>query len=89
MRVHRWIFLFAVVAVALLAVAGRAADTTIHVGMIPDAGATQVAVDQKKPLADYLQRTLGQPVQLVIPANYNATVEALGNDSWILPISVG
>ena len=44
-------FLFTAVAVALLTIVGRAADTTIHVGMIPDAGATQVAVDQKKPLA--------------------------------------
>ena len=82
MRVHRWIFLFAVVAVVAVADRpGRAADTTIHVGMIPDAGATQVAVDQKKPLGDYLQAALGQPVQLVIPTNYNATVEALGNGS--------
>jgi len=49
--------------------------------MIPDAGATQVSVDQKKPLKDYLQSALGQPVELVIPTNYNATVEALGNGS--------
>ena len=84
MRAHRWISLFAVVATLSLAFAdrpGRAADNTIHVGMIPDAGATQVAVDQKKPLADYLQAALGQPVQLIIPTNYNATVEALGNAS--------
>ncbi len=49
--------------------------------MIPDAGATQVSVDQKKPLKDYLATALGQPVELIIPTNYNATVEGLGNGS--------
>jgi phosphonate transport system substrate-binding protein len=53
----------------------------LSVGMIPDAGATQVAIDQKAPLKDYLSKTLGEPVNLVIPTNYNATVEALGNNS--------
>lgn len=51
------------------------------VGMIPDAGATQVSIDQKAPLRDYLAKATGQPVKLVIPTNYNATVEALGNGS--------
>src|SRR3984957_16463806 len=60
---------------------GRAADNMIRVGMVPDAGATQVSIDQKKPLKDYLQGVLGQPVELIIPTNYNATVEALGNGS--------
>jgi phosphonate transport system substrate-binding protein len=49
--------------------------------MVPDAGATQVAVDQKAPLRDYLAKALGQSVNLIIPTNYNATVEALGNNS--------
>jgi phosphonate transport system substrate-binding protein len=60
---------------------GRAAGDTVRVGMIPDAGATQVSIDQKKPLKEYLQTALGQPVDLIIPTNYNATVEALGNGS--------
>jgi len=60
---------------------GRAASDTIRVGMIPDAGATQVSIDQKKPLKDYLEKVLGQPVDLIIPTNYNATVEGLGNGS--------
>jgi len=59
----------------------RAAGEAIRVGMIPDAGATQVSIDQKKPLKDYLAAAIGQPVELVIPTNYNATVEALGNSS--------
>jgi phosphonate transport system substrate-binding protein len=60
---------------------GRAASETIRVGMVPDAGATQVSIDQKKPLKDYLTSAVGQPVDLIIPTNYNATVEALGNGS--------
>jgi len=60
---------------------GRAASEAIRVGMIPDAGATQVSIDQKKPLKDYLASAVGQPVDLIIPTNYNATVEALGNGS--------
>lgn len=82
--VRRKFVLAAVVAVSSLALTdrpGRAADSAVRVGMIPDAGATQVAVDQKKPLKDYLQSALGQPVDLIIPTNYNATVEALGNGS--------
>jgi phosphonate transport system substrate-binding protein len=53
----------------------------IAIGMIPDAGATQVSIEQKGPLRDYLSKALGEPVNLIIPTNYNATVEALGNKS--------
>jgi phosphonate transport system substrate-binding protein len=65
------------------AVAGRgaAARDNIRVGMIPDAGSTQVSVEEKAPLRDYLAKVMGQPVELIIPTNYNATVEALGNDT--------
>ena len=58
-----------------------AADAPIRIGMIPDAGATQVSVEQKAPLQAYLEKALGRPVRLVIPTNYNATVEGLGNGS--------
>ena len=51
----------------------------VKIGMVPDAGATQVSIEQKVPLRDYLSKALGQPVSLIIPTNYNATVEALGN----------
>jgi phosphonate transport system substrate-binding protein len=60
---------------------GAAARDVIRIGMIPDAGSTQVSVEQKAPLRDYLAKAMGGPVELVIPTNYNATVEALGNDS--------
>jgi len=65
----------------LFSVGISAAQDPIRVGMIPDAGATQVSLEDKAPLKAYLERTLGRPVNLVIPTNYNATVEALGNGS--------
>jgi phosphonate transport system substrate-binding protein len=68
---------FACVAAATPAVA----DDTIRVGMVPDAGGTQVASDEKAPLREFLARQLHRPVDLIIPTNYNATVEALGNGS--------
>lgn len=58
----------------------RAAEA-LRVGMVPDAGATQVSIEQKGPLQQYLEQQMGMPVQLVIPTSYNATVEGLGNDS--------
>jgi phosphonate transport system substrate-binding protein len=57
------------------------AEEPVRVGMIPDAGATQVSIEQKAPLEAYLARTVGRPVKLVIPTSYNATVEGLGNGS--------
>jgi phosphonate transport system substrate-binding protein len=57
------------------------ARDSIRVGMIPDAGSTQVSVEEKAPLRDYLAKAMGAPVELIIPTNYNATVEGLGNDS--------
>ena len=58
-----------------------AGDKPVGVGMIPDAGATQVSIQEKAPLRDYLTTQMGREVNLVIPTNYNATVEALGNGS--------
>jgi phosphonate transport system substrate-binding protein len=58
-----------------------AADPALRVGMIPDAGATQVSSEEKAPLREYLEKAIGQRVELIIPTNYNATVEALGNGS--------
>lgn len=57
------------------------AASEIKIGMIPDAGATQVSIDEKVPLREYLAKAMGAPVNLMIPTNYNATVEALGNGS--------
>ena len=65
---------------ALCAFAAQAARP-LRIGMVPDAGATQVSVEQKAPLKAFLEKALGRPVELVIPTNYNATVEGLGNGS--------
>jgi phosphonate transport system substrate-binding protein len=60
--------------------AAKAAEP-LRVGMIPDAGATQISLEQKAPLQTYLEQQLHRPVKLIIPTNYNATVEGLGNGS--------
>jgi phosphonate transport system substrate-binding protein len=67
-------------AVSLIAV-GAAAAEPLRIGMVPDAGATQVSVAEKAPLQTYLEHALGRPVVLIIPTNYNATVEGIGNGS--------
>jgi len=67
--------------VIMVMLAARSADKPIAVGMIPDAGATQVSIQEKEPLKGYLAKHLSQPVNLVIPTSYNATVEGLGNGS--------
>jgi phosphonate transport system substrate-binding protein len=72
---------FLAVLIGLLAVSVHAGDKPVSVGMIPDAGATQVSIQEKAPLKDYLARQMGAEVNLIIPTNYNATVEALGNGS--------
>lgn len=68
-------------ATVALAAPAFASEKPLRIGMIPDAGATQVSVEAKAPLKAYLEKALGRPVELVIPTNYNATVEALGNGS--------
>ena len=74
--------MFGFISLLLLFQAAAGADkAAINVGMIPDAGATQVSVNEKAPLKVYLEQKLGRPVNLIIPTNYNATVEALGNGS--------
>jgi len=65
----------------LFQVAVGADNAPVNVGMVPDAGATQVSIKEKAPLKAYLEQKLGRPVNLIIPTNYNATVEALGNGS--------
>jgi len=81
-RTSASIVLVVLVGALSLAAALRArADETVTIGMIPDAGATQVAIDQKGPLRDYLSGAIGKPVKLIIPTNYNATIEGMGNGS--------
>jgi phosphonate transport system substrate-binding protein len=80
LKIHRVVVGF--ISLFLLFRVAVAGDTApVNVGMIPDAGATQVSVKEKAPLKAYLEQKLGRPVNLIIPTNYNATVEALGNGS--------
>lgn len=79
MRLKR--LLSIVFVVAVFAVSLAAQSKPLRVGMIPDAGATQASVMEKAPLQAYLTKQLGREVELVIPTNYNATVEAMGNGS--------
>ncbi|HXB22486.1 MAG TPA: phosphate/phosphite/phosphonate ABC transporter substrate-binding protein [Candidatus Solibacter sp.] len=69
------------VAVLFLAHGMQAGEGAFNVGMIPDAGATQVSIQEKAPLKAYLAKAMGREVNLVIPTSYNATIEALGNGS--------
>jgi len=74
----------AVVVMVLFLVSGvHAGDSALegafNVGMVPDAGSTQASMQEKIPLKLYLARTLGRDVNLMIPASYDKTIEALGN----------
>lgn len=77
---HRMMLRFASLFFLFQAAVG-ADNAAVNVGMVPDAGATQVSITEKAPLKAYLEQKLGRPVNLIIPTNYNATVEALGNGS--------
>lgn len=85
MRAHLLNLLRAVGVVGALATAamagGAQAVEPLRIGMVPDAGATQVSVEEKAPLQAYLEKQLGRPVKLIIPTSYNATVEGIGNGS--------
>ena len=73
---------FPLLAFALFLVVNlHAQDRPLRIGMIPDAGATAASVTEKAPLKAYLTKALGHEVELIIPTNYNATVEAMGNGS--------
>lgn len=72
--------ILAPLAVLATGASGQAAQP-LRVGMVPDAGATQLSVQEKAPLQAYLEQQLGRPVKLIIPTSYNATVEGLGNGS--------
>jgi phosphonate transport system substrate-binding protein len=78
---RRIVCIGAMLLVVASATQASADNTPLRIGMIPDAGATQVSVEEKGPLRAYLEGALERPVQLIIPTNYNATVEGLGNGS--------
>jgi phosphonate transport system substrate-binding protein len=79
----RYRFRLAALAGALVTMLQPArADDLIRVALVPDAGATAASLEEKKPLQTYLSDALGVPVKLVIPKDYTATAEGLGNSSY-------
>jgi phosphonate transport system substrate-binding protein len=58
----------------------RAADP-IRIAFVPEVATTAESLAAKQPFVDYFQQRLHRSVKLVIPTNYAATVEALGNGS--------
>ncbi len=65
---------------ALTAVPFQArAASDLRVAVIPEVATTASSLAQKQPLVDALQRATGRTVRVIIPTNYAATVEALGN----------
>ncbi len=82
--IERSSFLSAVAAfgtAATLAPRRALAADTFTVAFIPEVATTPSSYAAKQPLVDMLSRAVKRSVKLVIPTNYAATVEAIGNDS--------
>jgi phosphonate transport system substrate-binding protein len=58
----------------------RAADD-LHVAFIPEVATTSESITAKAPFVDWLAKATGRNVKLIIPTNYAATIEAVGNGS--------
>jgi phosphonate transport system substrate-binding protein len=72
----------AVAAAMIAAMQSASAEDLIRVGMIPGSGATTGSAEDQKVLQTYLSDVLGVSVKLVVPKDYNATLEGLGNGSF-------
>lgn len=66
---------------AALAPAHVSAAEPLTVAFIPEIATTPSSYAAKQPLIDLLARATKRNVKLVIPTNYAATVEAIGNDN--------
>ncbi len=66
--------------IAFLPRIGRAADD-LHVAFIPEVATTADSISAKQPFIDWLSKATGRNVKLIVPTNYAATVEAIGNGS--------
>lgn len=58
---------------------GQSAQATLRLSMIPTTDPGKM-LRESQPLVDYLQRETGAKIELTIPTNYAAVVEALGSD---------
>lgn len=57
---------------------GASAQEPLRVGLVPNQNPEKVEAEYA-PLGDYLSEELGQPVELSVPASYNAVVEAMAS----------
>jgi phosphonate transport system substrate-binding protein len=76
-------FVASLASVAVLAAVPRrvrAADE-LRVAFVPEVATTPASIAAKQPFIDYFAKITGRSVKLIIPTNYAATVEALGNGS--------
>src|SRR5262245_48886250 len=71
--------LTALLLLSLAACKQQASAPTLRVSMIPTTDPSK-ATREMQPLADYLGKRTGAKVEITIPANYAAVVEALVND---------
>lgn len=67
-------------AAAVLPTRARAADE-LRVAFIPEVATTATSISDKQPFVDWLQKVTGRSIKLILPTNYAATVEAIGNSS--------
>jgi phosphonate transport system substrate-binding protein len=58
----------------------RAADE-FRIAFVPELATSASSIADKAPFVDYFAKALGRPIKLIIPTNYAATVEAIGNES--------
>src|SRR5438270_13062610 len=73
--------LFAGAVIAAMQAPART-EEVIRIGIVPDASATAASLEEKKPLQTYLSEALGVPVKLIVPKDYDSTIEGLGNASF-------
>ncbi len=71
--------LSALLLLCLAACKPQTATTTLRVSMIPTTDPSK-ATREMQPLIDYLGKQTGAKVEMTIPTNYAAVVEALVND---------
>jgi phosphonate transport system substrate-binding protein len=54
-------------------------ESTLHLALIPSTDPGKI-VRESQPLVRYLEKETGSRVELVVPTNYAAVVEAIAND---------
>jgi phosphonate transport system substrate-binding protein len=82
-NLSRRVFTLGTAAAAVASVAPRAvrAADELHVAFVPEIATTSASISAKQPFVDWLSKSTGRDVKLIIPTNYAATIEAVGNGS--------